>query len=75
MANKLLSLNGSFDSQYKAILYREEQSMTFEQWAEEMKKGLSLQSDEKPKAPSWNYDRLDREMEEEESPNSWLKKN
>jgi len=48
--------------------------MTFEQWTEEMKKGLNLQVDEKPKAPSWNYDRLDREMEEEESPNSWLKK-
>jgi hypothetical protein len=56
--------------------------MTFEQWAEQMKKGLSLQRDEKPKAPgrydsisSWHYDRLDREMEEEESPKSWLKKN
>jgi hypothetical protein len=74
MANKLLSSNGSFDPQYKAILHRKEHSMTFEQWTEEMKKGLSSQGDENPKAPSWNYDRLDREMEEEESPNSWLKK-
>jgi hypothetical protein len=49
--------------------------MTFEQWAEEMKKGLTLQTDEKPKTLSWSYDRVDREMEEEESPNSWLKKN
>jgi len=75
MASKLLSSNGSFDSQYKAILYREEQSMTFEQWTKEMNKGLTLQSDEKPKATSWSYDRLDREMEEEEPPNSWLEKN
>ena len=82
MANKLLSSNGSFNPQSKAILHRKEYSMTFEQWTEQMKKGLSLQSDEKPEAPSrydsipsWNYDRLDREMEEEESPNSWLKKN
>jgi hypothetical protein len=48
--------------------------MTFEQWAEQMKKGLSFQSDEKPKAPSrydsipsWSSDRLDRDMDEEES--------
>jgi hypothetical protein len=68
MANKLLSSNGSFDSQYKAILYREERSMTFEQWAEQMKKGLSLQSEQKPKIPSGSYDRFDRDMEEEESP-------
>ena len=75
MANKLLSSIGNFDSQYKAVSYREEQPMTFEQWTEEMKKGLSLQSDEKPKVPSWNYDRLGREMEEEDPPNSCLKKN
>ncbi len=47
--------------------------MTFEQWAEEMKKGLSLRSDENPKvprrynsAPSWNYNRFEGEIEEEE---------
>jgi hypothetical protein len=47
--------------------------MTFEQWAEKMKKGLSSQSDEKPKAHSrhdsirsWNSDRFDKEIEEEE---------
>ena len=82
MANKLLSSNGNFDSQYKAILHKKEYSMTFEQWTEEMKKGLNLHSDEKPKAPSrydsissWNYDRLGREMEEEETPKSSSKKN
>jgi hypothetical protein len=42
--------------------------MTFEQWAEQMKKGLSLQSEHKPKIPSGSYDRFDRDMEEEESP-------
>ena len=40
--------------------------MNFEQWAEEMKKGLSLRSDENPKVSSWNYDRFDGEIEEEE---------
>jgi hypothetical protein len=39
--------------------------MNFEQWAEEMKKGLSLQSDEKPKVSSWSYDRFEGEIEEE----------
>jgi hypothetical protein len=49
--------------------------MTFEQWAEQMKKGLSLQSEQKPKIPSrydsipsGSDDRFDRDMEEEESP-------
>ena len=47
--------------------------MTFEQWAEEMKKGLSLRGDEKLKAPgrydsipSWNCDRFEGETVEEE---------
>ena len=47
--------------------------MTFEQWAKEMKKGLSLRGDEKSKAPirydsipSWNYDRFEGETVEEE---------
>ena len=40
--------------------------MTFEQWAEQMKKGLSLQSEQKTKIPSGSYDRFDREIEEEE---------
>ena len=43
--------------------------MTFEQWAEEMKKGPSPQIDEKLKVPNWSYDRLDREIREiEEEP-------
>ncbi|MFB3883778.1 MAG: hypothetical protein ACE144_01045 [Thermodesulfobacteriota bacterium] len=49
--------------------------MTFEQWAEEMKKGLSLQSDGNPKDPgrydstmSWNYNRFEGENDEEEPP-------
>jgi hypothetical protein len=48
--------------------------MTFEQWAEEMKKGLSLRSDGNPKGggqydttSSWNYNRFEGEIEEEES--------
>jgi len=41
--------------------------MNFEQWAEQMKKGLCFQSDEKQKIPSWSYDRFDRDMDEEES--------
>jgi hypothetical protein len=41
--------------------------MTFEQWAEQIKKGLCLQSEEKSKAPSCSDDRFDREIEEEES--------
>jgi hypothetical protein len=47
--------------------------MTFKQWAEEMKKGLSLRSDENPKVPhrydstpSWNYNRFEGETVEEE---------
>jgi len=47
--------------------------MTYEQWAEQMKKGLSSQRNEKSKAssrydsiPSWNSDRFDKEIEEEE---------
>lgn len=40
--------------------------MTFEQLAEQMKKGLSRKSDEKPKDPNWSYDRSDTEMDEEE---------
>ncbi len=51
--------------------------MTFEQWAEEMKKGLSPQSDENPKGPSrhdsipsWNYNRFEGEIEEEEPTNN-----
>ena len=47
--------------------------MTFEQWEEEIKKGLSFQSDESPRGagryksvPSWNYDPFDVETEEEE---------
>jgi hypothetical protein len=46
--------------------------MTFEQWAEEMKKGLSLRSDGNPKdpVPSWNYNRFEGETEEEEPPYS-----
>lgn len=43
--------------------------MTFEQWAAEMKKGLSLRKDEKPKAyeliSSWDYNRFEEETEEE----------
>jgi hypothetical protein len=41
--------------------------MTFEQWAEEMKKGLFLQIDEEPKPPTQADDRFDLEAEEEES--------
>ena len=47
--------------------------MTFEQWAAEMRKGLSLRRDENPKSPnrydsipSWNDDRFGREFEEED---------
>jgi hypothetical protein len=47
--------------------------MTFEQWSEEMKRGISLQSDANPRGPgrydsilSWNYNRFEGEDEEEE---------
>ncbi len=52
-------------------------SMTFEQWAEEMKKGVFHQRDENPRAlnqydsiPSWNYDRFGGEIDEEEHTNN-----
>ena len=41
--------------------------MTFEQWAEQMKKGISPKIDEKQKISTGSYERLDRDMEEEES--------
>lgn len=43
--------------------------MTYEQWAEEMKKGSCLQIDEKTKPPAEPDSHSGWEMEEEESPN------
>jgi len=60
-------------SNIQTLLQQKGNSMTFEQWAEEMKKGLSLRSDGNPKGPSrynstpsWNYNRFEGEIEEEE---------
>jgi hypothetical protein len=44
--------------------------MTFEQWADQMKKGLFLQMDEKPNSLNQIDDRFDLDAEEEESPKS-----
>jgi len=41
--------------------------MTFEQWTEQVKKGLSPKLDEKQKIITGSYDRSDRDMDEEES--------
>jgi hypothetical protein len=40
--------------------------MTFEQWTEQMKKGLPPKLDEKQQFPIRNYDRSGSDMDEEE---------
>jgi hypothetical protein len=40
--------------------------MTFEQWTEEMSKGLSPRNDEKSKTPSCTFDRIEGETEEDD---------
>jgi hypothetical protein len=49
--------------------------MTFEQWTEEMKKGINLQRDVDSKVSSWRCDRFEGDTEEEEASKSKLKKN
>ena len=41
--------------------------MTFEQWTEQVKKGLSPKLDENQKMITGSYDRSDRDMDDEES--------
>jgi hypothetical protein len=67
LANKLHSLKIAFDPRHKSHLRRREKPMTFEQWTEQVKKGLSPKLDEKQKIITGSYDRSDRDMDEEES--------
>jgi hypothetical protein len=58
-----------FEFSTKPVLLKKEKAMTYEQWAEEMKKGSCLQIDEKTKPPAEPDSHSGWEMEEEESPN------
>lgn len=75
LANKLLSLNDRFEFKIKLLLLKKEKAMTYEQWAEEMKKGSCLQIDEKTESPTQSDDHSGWEMEGEESPDFSLEQN
>ena len=49
--------------------------MTFDQWIEQISKGVCLQSDKNPKILNRVCDSFDDGFEEEESSNSCLEKN
>jgi hypothetical protein len=49
--------------------------MTFDQWAEQISKGVCLQSDENLKVPDRIYSSFEEGFEEDESLNSSLEKN